>query len=121
MLCLLALWTEYLNLKIGYNNPRLVELSSGRTVRMFYEFSDAFFSFFGEPVEMAQRNAGMTWSIRLGGVPFTDPVAALTVFMRNGRMAPGFWPAVALSGEITPRTSPLPNIDESLAVWTAWP
>jgi len=90
MLCLLALWTEYLNLKIGYNNPRLVELSSGRTVRMFYEFSDAFFSFFGEPVEMAQRNAGMTWSIRLGGVPFTDPVAALTVFMRNGRMAPGF-------------------------------
>ncbi len=29
LLCTLALLTEYNNLKIAYNHPRLVELSSG--------------------------------------------------------------------------------------------
>ena len=46
LLILLALWTEYLNFKIGHNNPRLVELSAGRAMRIFYEASDNFFSFF---------------------------------------------------------------------------
>ena len=86
LLCCLALWTEYLNLKIGYNNARLVELSSGVTMRLFYEFSDALFGFFGEPVAAAQANAGMTWSIRLFGVPFTDPLALLSLALQ-GRVA----------------------------------
>ena len=83
LLCLFALWTEYLNLKVGYNSPRLVELSSGKTMRVFYELSDSFFSLFGDPVEVMQTNGGMTWSIRVMGLPFTDPVAGLSVFVRN--------------------------------------
>ena len=83
LLCLFALWTEYLNLKVGYNSARLVELSSGKTMRQFYEASDAFFGFFGDPVEVMQSNGGMTWSIRLGGLTFTDPVAGMSVLVRN--------------------------------------
>jgi ferredoxin-type protein NapH len=90
LLCLLALWTEYLNLKVGYNSARLVELSDGPAMRRFYEISDAFFSTFGDPVETAQKNAGMTWSIRLGGIPFTDPVAALSVLARKHSLPLGF-------------------------------
>ncbi len=83
LICLLALWTEYLNLKVGYGNARLVELSAGWGMRLFYEASDAFFSFFGDAVVVAQKNAGMTWSIRVGGVPFTDPVALLSVLLQG--------------------------------------
>lgn len=90
LLCAFALWTEYLNLKVGYNSPRLVELAAGKPMRLFYEGSEAFFSLFGEPVAVAQRNGGMTWSIRVMGVPFTDPVAALSVAARDRRLALGF-------------------------------
>ena len=34
-------------------------------------------------METAQSNGGMTWSIRVLGVPFTDPVAAMSVFVKN--------------------------------------
>ncbi|WDE96250.1 4Fe-4S binding protein [Lentisphaera profundi] len=90
LLCLLAMWTEYLNLKVGYNNARLVELSAGsdrpiygKLLRQFYESSDAFFSFFGDPIQVMQSNGGMTWSIRLMGVPFSDPVAGMALIARN--------------------------------------
>lgn len=90
LLCALALLTEYNNLKLGYNNPRLVELSSGPIARACYETADAFFNRFDEPLRTSQTNGGMTWSIRIMGVPFTDPVAALSVLIANHRLETGF-------------------------------
>jgi ferredoxin-type protein NapH len=90
LLCCLALWTEYLNFKVGYNSARLVELSSGTAWKLFYEFSDSFFSLFGDPLEMAARTAGMTWSVRLLGIPFTDPVSLLSVLVVDRTPALGF-------------------------------
>ena len=90
LLCVLALLTEYNNLKLGYNNARLVELSSGTTTRVLYETADAFFNRFDDPLQTAQTNGGMTWSIRIMGVPFTDPVAALSVLTANFRLETGF-------------------------------
>ena len=51
LLCLLALMTEYLNLKQAYNNPRLVELSHGPKARAAYEAADKFLGRFGDPLE----------------------------------------------------------------------
>ena len=90
LLCLLALMTEYLNLKQAYNNPRLVELSHGPKARAAYEAAEKFLGRFGDPLEVAQTNGGMTWSIRIMGVPFTDPVAALSVLAKNHRWNLGF-------------------------------
>lgn len=90
LLCCLALLTEYLNFKVGYNSARLVELSSGPVWRMFYEISDSFFSLFGDPLEMAERTGGMTWSVRLLGVPFTDPISLLSVLIVDPTPALGF-------------------------------
>jgi len=90
LLILFALWVEYINLKNGYNNPRLVELSQGVLWRWFYELSDAFFSLFGDPMEVMQTNGGMTWSIRVFGVPFTDPVALLSILVKNMHAPLGF-------------------------------
>lgn len=91
LLCLFALWTEYLNLKIGYNHPRLVELSDGKLMRMFYEYSDSFFSLFGDPIKVMQTNGGMTWSIRVMGLPFTDPVAFLSLVLKYHGFETGFF------------------------------
>ncbi len=90
LLCALAMLTEYQNLKKAYNHPRLVELSSGRAMRVFYETADSFFSLFGDPAETARRSGGMTWSIRLMGAPFTDPVAALSVLAKSRHWELGF-------------------------------
>jgi ferredoxin-type protein NapH len=90
LLCSLALLTEYVNLKMAYNHPRLVELSSGKPMRIFYEAADGFFSQFGDPMQWAQTNGGMTWSIRLMGIPFTDPVAALSVMAKDHQLRLGF-------------------------------
>ena len=60
LLCLLALMTEYLNLKQAYNNPRLVELSHGPKARAAYEAAEKFLGRFGDPLEVAQTNGGMT-------------------------------------------------------------
>ena len=90
ILCVLAMLTNYHNLKRAYNHPRLVELSEGRTMRIFYEKADSFFSLFGDPAIEAQKNGGMTWSIRLGGIPFTDPVAALSVLAKSRKWEIGF-------------------------------
>jgi ferredoxin-type protein NapH len=90
LLCGLALTTEYLNLKVAYNHPRLVELSSGKTTRWLYETADRFFGWFGDPLAAAQKSGGMTWSIRLMGVPFTDPVAALSVLAKHHQLELGF-------------------------------
>ncbi len=90
LLCLLAMLTNYHNLKRAYNLPRLVELSEGKTMRVFYETTDKFFSKFGEHEVEAQKNVGMTWSIRLGGVPFTDPIAALSVLAKAHHWKLGF-------------------------------
>jgi ferredoxin-type protein NapH len=90
LLCFFAMMTEYLNYKTAYNNPRLVELASGKSVRVFYEATDAIFDFLGDPIEVAQSNGGMTWSIRVLGVPFTDPVAAISVFAKGGSWTWGF-------------------------------
>lgn len=90
LLCALALLTEYNNLKLSYNSPRLVELSSGKTVRVMYEATDKFFNQFEEPLQASQTNGGMTWSIRIMGVPFTDPVAALSVLAKRHQLQLGF-------------------------------
>jgi ferredoxin-type protein NapH len=90
LLCCLAMWTEYLNLKVGYNHPRLVELSSGRAMRLFYEASEWFFGLLGDPLVTAQSNAGMTWSIRILGVPFTNPVALSSMLVAEGGAPLGF-------------------------------
>ncbi len=88
MLCTLAFWTTYANLKLGYNHPRLVELSSGKATRIAYEWSEAFLSLFGEPEEVVRTMGGMTWSIRLFGVPFTDPIAALSLLAKDHSWTP---------------------------------
>jgi ferredoxin-type protein NapH len=90
LLCFLALMTEYLNFKVAHNNPRLVELSAGKPTRIFYEFVDKTMGWFGDPLEIAQTNAGMTWSIRLGGIPFTDPISALSVLVKRHQLETGF-------------------------------
>jgi len=90
LLFFFAFMTDYLNYKQAYDNPRLVELSSGKTVRIFYEATDTIFSWFGDPLEVAQSNGGMTWSIRVMGVPFTDPIAALSVLLKSGGWSLGF-------------------------------
>ena len=90
ILCLLAMLTNYHNLKRSYNLPRLVELSEGKPMRVFYENTDRFFALFGDPASVAQQNGGMTWSIRLGGVPFTDPIAALSVLAKSQKWELGF-------------------------------
>ncbi len=83
ILSLLALWTQYLNLKVGYNNSRLVGLAEGPVMQKFYELSDQLFSLFGDPVEVMRSNAGMTWSIELLHIPFSDPIAALSLLAKN--------------------------------------
>jgi len=91
LLCYLALLTSYHNLKVAHNNPRLVEMDTkSKPMRIFYEKTDAFFSYFGDPVEMARKNAGMTWSIRLGDVAVTDPVAAISVMAKSHKWKTGF-------------------------------
>ena len=85
LLCLFAMMTDYINLKRGYNNPRLVELAHGKGMRRFYQVMDGAFSKVGDPLEVAQTNGGMTWSIRVMGVPFTDPIAALSVLVKHRR------------------------------------
>lgn len=90
ILCLLAMLTSYHNLKRAYNLPRLVELSEGKNMRVFYETADHFFSRFGDPATTAQKSGGMTWSIRLGGVPFTDPIAAISVLAKSHKWELGF-------------------------------
>ena len=90
LLCALALLTFYVNLKQAYNHPRLVELAHGPTARRAYEFADHTFGKLGDPLEIAQTNGGMTWSIRVLGMPFTDPVAALSVLAGGNRWRLGF-------------------------------
>jgi ferredoxin-type protein NapH len=90
LLCALAMMTEYLNYKVVHNHPRLVELEAGEGARRRYEAFDWFFSKFGDPVQVAQSNGGMTWSIRIMGVPFTDPIAALSVLAKSHQWNLGF-------------------------------
>lgn len=87
----LALNLQYLNWKNGYNLSRLVGLAAGEWWKLFYEIYDGFYSFFGDPMTIAQSNAGMTWSIRIMGVPFTDPIAFLSVFLKNLHFELGFF------------------------------
>lgn len=79
LLCTLAWLAEYVNLKQAYNHPRLVELARGSLTRTAYEWTDTTLARLGDPLVVAQTNGGMTWSLRVLGVPFTDPVAALAV------------------------------------------
>ena len=90
LLFFFAFMTEYINFKKAYNHPRLVELSDGKAMRIFYEATDTFFGWFGDPLEVAQTNGGMTWSIRIMGVPFTDPIAATSVLAKGGNWSLGF-------------------------------
>ena len=90
IITLLSTWSIYLNYKVGYNSARLVELADGPMTAWFYRCSDSFFSIFGDPVAAMQSNAGMTWSIRIAGLQFTDPIAAMSVFFNNGSLAWGF-------------------------------
>jgi ferredoxin-type protein NapH len=90
LLAFLAYSNQYLNYKLAYNLPRLVELDAGRNARFFYEQTDNFYSSFGDPVEVMQSNGGMTWSIRLMGLQITDPIAALSVLAKNHELKMGF-------------------------------
>lgn len=90
LLANMALWCQYINYKVGYNHPRLVELSSGKPARYFYEYSDWLFSLLGDPLVAAQSTGGMTWSIRLLGFPVTDPVAALSLAFSGSGWTWGF-------------------------------
>lgn len=90
LICVFAGLTEYNNQKLAYNNARLVELSSGPVAKFFYQSADTFFSQFEEPLTASQTNAGMTWSIRIMGWPFTDPVAALSVLVKRHSLEAGF-------------------------------
>jgi len=90
LLVTFALWSEYSNLKLGYDRPRLVELAKGPVTRVFYEASDTVLGWFGDPAKVVRTNGGMTWSIRVMGVPFTDPVAALSLLTRYHRWTRGF-------------------------------
>ncbi len=85
LLCFLAFSTEYANLKMGHNNARLVELSAGKPMRIAYEWTEKFLSLFGEPEEVVRTSGGMTWSIRVLGMPFTDPIAALSLLAKHHR------------------------------------
>ena len=91
LLICIALWTEYTNLKLGFNSARLVDLSSGMAMGIFYRISDFFFSIFGDSLKVAQSFGGMTWSIRILGVPFTDPVAFLSILIRYHKFETGFF------------------------------
>ena len=88
LLCFFARLTIYNNFKLAYNNPRLVELDAGETERKIYENTNSFFLLFGEdPLKESQKNGGMTWSIRIMGVPFTDPIAAISVIAKHHHLA----------------------------------
>ncbi len=97
LMCLTAVWSEYLNLKVGYNNARLVDLAHGPWVRRFYDASDWFFGQFGDPLEIAQSSGGMVWSSTILGLPLTDPVAGLSVAVNGGPM-----PGTFLLGLVIP-------------------
>ena len=90
LLCALAGLTFYNNHKLAYNNARLVGLSTGPVGKFFYQLADDLFSPFDQPLQTAQTNAGMTWSIRIMGWPFTDPVAALSVLVKRHSLETGF-------------------------------
>lgn len=90
-LTLIAYESTFINYKTGFNNPRLVELSSGPAARILYETVNALFSWSGEPVQSFRGNSGMTWSIRVFGIPFTDPVAGISSLTSFAVFAPGFY------------------------------
>lgn len=92
MIALLSLWSIYLNYKTGYNHARLVELSDGPLAAWFYSISESFFSFFNaeDPAAAMQQNGGMTWSIRIAGIQFTDPIAVMSIVLNNGSASMGF-------------------------------
>ncbi|PCJ18564.1 MAG: hypothetical protein COB02_10520 [Candidatus Cloacimonadota bacterium] len=90
LLVVFALNLQYLNWKNGYNLSRLVGLAAGKWWKLFYEVYDGFYSLFGDPMVIAQSNAGMTWSIRVMGVPFTDPIAFISVLVKNHEVSLGF-------------------------------
>jgi len=85
-----ALMNSYLNYKTGYNSSRLVGLSSGVLAQAAYQITDTMLYFFDDPIGFLQASSGMTWSIRILGVPFTDPVAGLSILIKNHSMETGF-------------------------------
>lgn len=90
LLLFLSWLPTYINFKIGYNSARLVELSDGKLIGLLYRITDFFYSLFPNPVSVAQSSGGMTWSIRVFGVPFTDPIAFLSVLVKHHSLALGF-------------------------------
>jgi len=86
----------FLNYKSGYNSARLVSLSSGPLAGGLYWMMDGFLSLFGNSATILQSSGGMTWSIRIFGFPFTDPVAAMSFFIKNRSFETGFFLGLAV-------------------------
>ena len=90
ILLLISLLSGFLNNKIGFNNARLVGLSSGPIAQFFYTITDFIFSFSDDTLELLQTNGGMTWYLRLFGIPFTDPIAAISLLLKSHSLPIGF-------------------------------
>jgi len=68
----------YANLKISYNNSRLVGLSDGNIKSMIYHALDWFYTFFENPVTTATSNNGSLWAYTVFGIPISDPLGLLS-------------------------------------------
>lgn len=81
----------FLNYKTGYNSSRLVGLSSGPAAKFIYQFVDFVFSPVGNSADNIRMNTGMTWSIKVLGIPFTDPIAGLSMLFQFKTFETGFF------------------------------
>ena len=91
ILFLFAFWTDFHNFKLSYNNARLVGLDAGKSMQWFYQMSESFFSWFGEPELIARGFGGMIWSIRLFDFQFTDPIAFFSFFLKTHQFEMGLF------------------------------
>jgi ferredoxin-type protein NapH len=76
----------YSNLKIGYNQARLVELAQGYWAGRLYAFIDLFYSLWDNPVQVASSNNGSLWAFSIFGLPFSDPLGVLSEVLHAVRV-----------------------------------
>ncbi len=76
-----ALWPTYLNLHQAYNNPRIVGLSHGKIWEWFYRFVLKVDSLFGIQDFLPNLFVGTPSSLTIFGIPFIDPIEAVSVLM----------------------------------------
>jgi len=90
LISFIASMGTFLNYRLGYNSARLVSLSSGPIAGALYSILDGITSLFGKPQAILQTTSGMTWSIHVLGIPFTDPIAALSILIKHNSFEMGF-------------------------------